>query len=81
MSEWSNRPPYEPPPEGGGCLTAFLILLGIILLLPGLCAVLIIGSDPRHVLNDSTTLSACLIFLAVSAGGIALIWGAVRRRR
>ncbi|HEY1542278.1 MAG TPA: hypothetical protein VGG01_07705 [Xanthobacteraceae bacterium] len=81
MSEWSNHPPYRPPPDGPGCLTAVMILGGIILLLPGVCAALIIGFDPRRALGDRTTLSTCLVFFAIAAGGVALIWAAVRRPR
>ena len=74
-------PPPSPPPPRDGCLTALMIGAGIVLLLPGLCAVLIIGFDPRHALTDPTTLSACLGFFAIAAGGVALIWAAVRRPR
>ena len=81
MSEWNNGPPYQPPPEGGGCLTALLISIGILMLLPGLCAVLIVGFDPVHAFNDPTTASALIGFFAITAGGIALIWWAVRRPR
>jgi hypothetical protein len=54
-----------------GCLTALMILAGSVLLLPGICALL---KDPSAVLGE-------LIFLAISAGGIALIWFALRRPR
>jgi hypothetical protein len=77
VSEWSKGPPYLEPPEGGGCLTAFLILIGIALLLPGLCAVWMIGGNPW---NYHPTLLACIMYLAIAACGIALIWLAVRRR-
>jgi len=71
----------SPPPARHGCLTALMIVIGIVLLLPGVCAVLIIGFDPQNGFGDPTTLSACLGFFAISAGGIALIWAAVRRPR
>ncbi len=58
-----------------------MILVGIVLLLPGLCAVLMIGNGPRQVLSDPATLVACLAFLLISGCGIALIWAAVRRPR
>jgi hypothetical protein len=80
MSQLSTPPP-SPPPARDGCLTAVLIAVGIVLLLPGVCAALIIGFDPRHALQDRQTLSACLGFFAVAAGGVALIWVAVRRPR
>jgi hypothetical protein len=74
-------PPAPPPSPGSGCLTALMIGIGILMLLPGLCAVLIVGFDPAHAFNDPTTVSALLGFFAISAGGIALIWVALRRGR
>jgi hypothetical protein len=32
-------PPVIPPPRNG-CLTAFMVIVGVILLLPGLCALI-----------------------------------------
>jgi hypothetical protein len=58
-----------------------MIGAGIVLLLPGVCAVLLIGLDPRRALSDPSTLSACLGFFAIAAGGVALIWVALRRPR
>ena len=44
MSDTENPPPASPPtgmpPPRSGCLTAFMVLVGIVLLLPGLCAVI-----------------------------------------
>ena len=46
MSDAENPPPASPPtgmpppPPRNGCLTAFMALVGIVLLLPGLCAVI-----------------------------------------
>jgi hypothetical protein len=79
MSQLSTPPPPPASPPSSGCLTALLIGIGILMLLPGLCAVLIVGFDPAHAFNDPTTVSALLGFFAISAGGIALIWWAVRR--
>jgi len=71
----------HPPPQRSGCLTAFMIVAGIVLLLPGLCALLIVGSDPMAVLRDSTGLMALASFLAIGAGGVVLIWIAARGPR
>ena len=82
MSQPSALPPSPPPrPERSGCLTLLMIGAGILLLLPGVCAVIIFADSPKDALNDRTTLMACLAFFAISAGGIALIWAAVRRAR
>jgi hypothetical protein len=66
-----------PPPQLGGCLKPFVIGVGIVLLLPGLCALALVGFDPRAVLTDSM-LGVLLLCLAIAAGGIALIWAAVK---
>jgi hypothetical protein len=57
-----------------------MIGAGIILLLPGFCAALLIGFDPRGLANRET-LMTCLSFFGVAAGGVVLIWSAVRGRR
>jgi hypothetical protein len=72
--------PPRPPEQRSGCLTALMILGGIVLLLPGICAVMIVGFD-SSVLRDATTVSIGVTFLAISAGGIVLIWFAIRPPR
>jgi hypothetical protein len=74
-------PPPPPPAHRDGCLVIVLVLLGIVLLLPGICALIFVGSDPKGMLTDSTGVSLVIACLAVAAGGVALIWMAVRRRR
>jgi drug/metabolite transporter (DMT)-like permease len=54
---------------------------GAILLLPGLCALIMVGLDPHEMMVDSTWALLMLTLLAIGAGGIALIWWAFRRRR
>jgi hypothetical protein len=66
----------RPPPQRDGCATAFMLVAGIVLLLPGvLCAILLSsfksgGSDPFT--------AACFL---LAAGGIALILYAMMRKR
>ena len=79
MSQPSALPPLPPSPPRNGCLTALLIGVGILMLLPGLCAVVLISFDPRHMLNNFEAVSALFGFFAISAGGIVVIWLAVRR--
>jgi hypothetical protein len=76
----SQLPPPQPAPPRNGCLVALMVVAGILLLLPGLCAILMIGFDPAHTLGSREGVMSSLSFLAVSAGGIALIWIALRGR-
>jgi hypothetical protein len=74
-------PPLPPPHQRNGCMTALAIAIGLVMLLPGVCALILAGFDPKEVLSNSSTLFAFLTFLAIGAGGIALIWWAVRQQR
>jgi hypothetical protein len=71
-------PPSDPAPKQGlgGCATTLLVLVGIVLLLPGICSVIAAG-----LFGGSGGLA--LIYLAtfaIAAGGIVLIRYAVRNR-
>lgn len=75
--------PDSPTPQAyarSGCLSAFLILAGCVLLLPGVCAVILIGADWKSALSSSN-LSATVIFLAIAAGGIMMIREGIRGPR
>jgi hypothetical protein len=70
-----------PPPARSGCLTAFMVVVGIILLLPGLCALFFgfaslssSGSEP--IVSILVTLG-----LLIAVGGIFLIMAAIRGPR
>jgi hypothetical protein len=81
MSDTSPPPLADPPPRNG-CLTALLVVIGLILLLPGLCALIFtIGSLSSPGGFDSTFLSLVLFGLMAGAVGVAMIWWAVRERR
>ena len=63
-------------------MTAFLILIGIILLLPGLCslifsAILLSSSGSG---GDPGFLPLLIICFLIGAGGVALIVFAIRRK-
>lgn len=73
-----SRPP-APPQQRSGCLQALTIVIGVLLLLPGLCALFITGIDPKFLLHDPTALALIVVCLTIGAGGVALIWAAVRR--
>jgi len=75
-------PPLAPPPpqQGlGGCMMAFLIVLGIALLLPGLCSLGVLVAVGGNGSPGPLALLWLLAF-AVAAGGVALIVFAVRKR-
>ena len=81
----ANRPPERdrsaPPLSGrSGCLTAFLILAGIVLLLPGLCAIAMLAFDWKSAMSSST-LPVVVMFLVIAAGGIIMIREGVRGPR
>jgi len=84
---YSDLPPTRPaapvdavPPAGqrSGCLTAFMVISGLVLLFPGLCALLVTGGqlDLSEIFSPLGLLLIMLLF-----GGIALIVWALRRRR
>jgi hypothetical protein len=72
------RPPSSTTPRNG-CLTAFLILVGVILLLPGVCGIILLGTDWKELSTDQTALLITVGLLALGACGIGLIWRAIRR--
>ena len=89
MSDTDNPPPGatpEPPkisasgaapPQRNGCLTAFMVLVGVVLLLPGVCTLAFLGGGPSA--SDPTMSLIALITFLIALGGIALIVFALRR--
>ena len=81
MSEQDNLPIWPPPrppaPDGrNGCLTAVMVLAGIVLLLPGLCTLLLFGNGGG---SDPSIGAIALITFLVALVGIFVIVMAVRR--
>lgn len=77
-----SGPSLPPPPTGrpqglGGCLAAFLILVGIILLLPGLCSLFFIGMIGG---GGGSLVLLWLVCLLISVAGIILIQYAIKNR-
>jgi hypothetical protein len=73
--------PQQPPPSGParpGWVTPLLLLIGVVLLLPGICAIILIGIDPHELVVDSMYLLLILVLLAIGAGGVAMIWAAIK---
>ena len=79
---WSSPPPPPPPgvtpPASGaaGCLTAFMIVAGIILLLPGVCAGVFAYMSITSSRLDDTVFQLMMIGFLVALGG-----SRYRRRR
>jgi hypothetical protein len=72
-------PPAAPPPlPRNGCLTAVMVLAGIVLLLPGLCTLLLFGNGGGS--DPSIGAIASITFL-VALLGVFLIVMAVRGTR
>jgi hypothetical protein len=73
--------PPRPPEQRNGCLMAIMLLFGVILLLPGLCALIFgIGAMTDNSF-DQTLLGLVVLGLAVGFGGIMLIRSAIRGPR
>jgi hypothetical protein len=70
-------PGATPPNRRHGCLTAFMFVAGIVLMLPGLCAILV-GATSRP---DASLALVIFICLMIGIGGVALVISAVRGRR
>lgn len=79
-SEPPPIPPSAPPPRRDGCLTALMVVAGLILLLPGLCVLMLSSSLPNTHFEDIFN-PFVLICLLIGLGGITLIWLAIRGPR
>lgn len=82
MSEPDRASPPGPPRYTGGQIA--LTLFGMIFLLPGLCSLLVMVSMVPWNMNDpffSMVATLWIICLLISAGGVAMIYGARKRAR
>jgi hypothetical protein len=76
-----GSPPVPRPPPRSGWTTAFMIIVGIILLLPGVCA---LGFGALSLTNsraDPTVTMFVVVGLLIGFGGIMLIRAAIRGHR
>jgi len=76
---WPPERPRDPLPSRnlGGCLVAFLVVVGIILMLPGLCTVIVMGLGGR---GGVGWLGIMMLTFLIAGGGVWLIAWAVRNR-
>jgi hypothetical protein len=82
MSDQQPTKPGAANPRRNPWVTALLILIGIILLLPGLCSLIFsvaILADSGSIGSDPGVLSLLLFCFLAGVGGVALIVFAIRR--
>ena len=77
-----ESPPGPPPrrssEESSGCLTAIMIVIGIILLVPGLCSLIFVFGGLVKTAEDAQFVA---LLMMAGAAGVALIWWAIWGRR
>jgi hypothetical protein len=74
------NPPGSPEQPRSVVATVLLLLVGIVLLLPGLCALLFMGLGTAGTSGMGAALAVLwLTCFVISAGGIALIYLAIWR--
>jgi hypothetical protein len=83
LSEPQPTPAPGPSPNRNPWVTALLVLIGLILLLPGLCSVILTGiligaGGPRG--NDLDFLPMLIGCFLLGVGGVVLIVFAIRRK-
>jgi hypothetical protein len=69
--------PGPPPQQRSGCLTAILIAIGIVMLLPGLCSLIFVFGGLVKNASDAWFVG---MLMTTGAIGVAVIWWAIRRR-
>ena len=84
MTMSPGDPHWRPPPpsnQRNGCLTAFLILIGVILLVPGVCGIILASQDMPELARDQTALLIAVGLISLGVLGVVMIWLALRPRR
>jgi hypothetical protein len=86
MTDPAPTHPQVPPGARPHPIVSILLTIGgVILLLPGLCSLVFIGAlfsdSPTGLFDDAGLLLLWVVCLAISFGGIMMIWRAWRRRR
>jgi hypothetical protein len=75
----SPAPVEPPPPRRNPGLTVLMVLIGIVLLLPGMCVIIVLAVIPGRIAYEEQITIAVSVVAAIA--GIALIVWAVRGRR
>jgi hypothetical protein len=84
MNNTDNIPATTPddiPPPRHGCLSALMVIVGVILLLPGVCALYFGSFSLTHPDSPDRVTPFVVVGLLVGFGGVMLIWSAIRGRR
>ncbi|MGY4401183.1 hypothetical protein [Bradyrhizobium sp. USDA 3315] len=78
MSNSDTPPPYRPPEPGqrNGCLTALMLVVGVILLIPGVLCAILNAKMGAGAGGDPITMFVMLVAL----GGLGLIVFAITRK-
>jgi hypothetical protein len=71
----------RPPEQRSGCLTALLLIIGIIMLLPGLCGLFFGGIALTEPSSSGGILPLVLLGLAIGFAGVMLLWNVIRGLR
>jgi NADH:ubiquinone oxidoreductase subunit 6 (subunit J) len=79
MSDPSHDPIRTRPRNG--CVIALVVIVGAIMLLPGMCAIFLVGLDPKETLRDPNWGLLMFTLVVIGAAGGALIWWAIRQGR
>jgi hypothetical protein len=76
-----DLPPAVPPTPRSGCLTALMVIGGVILLLPGLCAIIFGSIALSQQQLDNGVLPLVAVGLVIGFFGVVMIWAAFRSPR
>ncbi|TQF38549.1 hypothetical protein UNPF46_16665 [Bradyrhizobium sp. UNPF46] len=67
----------SPPPSRSGCVTALMVMFGVILLLPGICALIFVADSSPHL--DNRFIPILALTLLVAFAGVMLIRAARKK--
>lgn len=73
----SDTPP--PAPQRSGCITALMVMFGVILLLPGICALIFAADSIQSSHLDTRFIPVLVLALLVAFAGVMLIRAARKR--
>ena len=81
MTDMDRPPPPPPPRRRSGWTTAVMVIFGVVLLLPGVCALAFSAIAISEKSFPSDFISFIVVGLLVGFVGVMLIRAAIRGRR